>query len=195
MECKNKGTAHSRQNKFQSFSNFFSDNFRKIYSMALNKAIIAELEHEAAGTRRVINNLPEENLDWRPHEKSYTIGYLAQHVTQLPVWVVMTIKHPELDLSKGFDRKKAQTKADILALFEEHLATAKEALQNVSDEEMEEKWTLRNGDHVIFTLPKKIVLRYMVLNHIVHHRGQLTVYLRLLNIPVPGLYGPSADEK
>jgi len=163
--------------------------------MALNKAIIAELEHEAAGTRRVINNLPEENLDWRPHEKSYTIGYLAQHVTQLPVWVVMTIKHPELDLSKGFDRKKAQTKADILALFEEHLATAKEALQNVSDEEMEEKWTLRNGDHVIFTLPKKIVLRYMVLNHIVHHRGQLTVYLRLLNIPVPGLYGPSADEK
>jgi uncharacterized damage-inducible protein DinB len=163
--------------------------------MALNKAIIAELEHEAAGTRRVLNNLPEENLKWQPHEKSYTIGYLAQHITQLPVWVVMTIKQPELDLSKGFDRKKAETKTDILALFEEHLTTAKEALQNVTDEEMEEKWTLRNGDTIMFTLPRKIVLRYMVLNHIVHHRGQLTVYLRLLNIPVPGLYGPSADEK
>jgi len=163
--------------------------------MALNKAIIAELEHEAAGTRRVLNSLPEGNLGWRPHEKSYTISYLAQHITQLPVWVVMTIKHSELDLSKGFDRKMAETKADILALFEEHLATAKEVLQNVTDEEMEEKWTLRNGDHVMFTLPRKIVLRYMVLNHIVHHRGQLTVYLRLLNIPVPGLYGPSADEK
>lgn len=163
--------------------------------MSLNQALLPEFDQEMKSTRRTLERVPTDKTSWQPHAKSMSLGHLATHVAELPGWVTMTVKTDELDFGAGpYVPRILSESEQIVAVFDQEVAKAREALLGVSDEELMKPWTLRKGDHVIFTMPKIAVLRGMVMNHIIHHRGQLTVYLRLNDIPVPGLYGPSADE-
>ena len=164
--------------------------------MALNTALLAELKHESANTRKMLERVPSDNLGWKPHEKSFSIGYLASHIANLPTWMGLTLLQDELDFGKTpFKTPQGTTTAEILEKFENNLAEAIKVLEGTNDDVLNSSWTMRNGDHIFFTMPKKVCLRNFLFNHIVHHRGQLSVYLRLLDIPVPGMYGPSADER
>jgi uncharacterized damage-inducible protein DinB len=161
----------------------------------LAAALIGELQHEAATTRKVLERIPAEKFDYKPHEKSMTMGRLASHVAEMTSWVTETTTKSELDFSTmDYKPFEPQTTEELVAFFDKLVTDAIEALKNTSDEAMMENWTLRNGETVYFTMPRIQTLRGMVFNHIVHHRGQLSVYMRLNDIPVPGLYGPSADE-
>jgi uncharacterized damage-inducible protein DinB len=157
-------------------------------------AFIAELKQEAIATRKCLERISEDKFDYKPHEKSMTFSQLAVHVAEMIGWATVTIKTEQLDFATDYKPFEAKTNAELIEFFEKNLAEAIEALENTSDEEMRQDWTLRNGEQVFFTMPRFQVLRGMVFNHIIHHRGQLSVYLRLNDIPVPSLYGPSADE-
>lgn len=162
----------------------------------LNTALIAELKSEAAKTRKMLALVPiADKADWVPHTKSMKLGRLALHVAELAGWTGMTITTDELDFAKGYTPTPTPaTTEELLAILDKNVEMSLKALENADDELLAKPWTLRSGDHVYFTLPKKVVIRDMCYNHVVHHRGQLSVYLRLLNIPIPGMYGPSADE-
>jgi uncharacterized damage-inducible protein DinB len=157
---------------------------------------LADLEHEAQNTRRMLERYPTGKDDFKPHAKSWPIQSLAAHLATLPSWGTLTLGGTELDLSIKFDRPAPPTdSAGMVALFETEWARFRSALDGASDAAMMENWTLRMGSHVIFTMPRVAVLRSMVANHMIHHRAQLTMYYRLLDVPVPGMYGPSADEQ
>jgi uncharacterized damage-inducible protein DinB len=164
--------------------------------MPISKALIAELHHESGVTRKVLQRIPSDKLDWAPHPKSMTLSRLATHIADLHQWPVFIVTGDDLDMATTNLRPRTvDTMEIVLQDFEQKLSSAIQVLENVTDEELEKPWSLRRGDHIIFTLPRKVTLRSMVMNHIVHHRGQLSVYLRLLDIPVPSIYGPSADEQ
>lgn len=163
--------------------------------MSISQALLPEFDQEMAGTRKTLERIPMDRYDWAPHTKSFNMGKLATHVATLPGWAAMTIQTDELDLSQPFEQPQPKTTEELLALFDQAAAEARATLAGADDAELMEPWTLRKGEHVIFTLPKVAVIRTMVMNHIIHHRAQLTVYLRLNDIPVPGLYGPSADDE
>jgi uncharacterized damage-inducible protein DinB len=159
------------------------------------EAIIKELEHEAGQTRKMLQRVPMDQKDWKPHEKSMALGRLATHIAELPRWITMTLNTDELDLlHPNWKTSKITTTEELVALHDESIREAVEALKKASDETMMNKWTLRRGEAVFFTMPRISVVRTMSMNHILHHRGQLSVFLRLLNIAVPGMYGPSADD-
>lgn len=164
--------------------------------MLLKDGLIKEFQQETANTRKMLERVPAEHFGWQPHEKSMTLGRLAVHVAELSGWITMTINQDELDFAK-WDYKPLQptTTDDILKLHDKNVEEALIALNNVSEEDLMKMWTLRRGDHVILELPKAGILRGMCNNHLYHHRGQLSVYLRLLDVPIPGLYGPSADDR
>ena len=163
--------------------------------MSYNKDLIAELKMEAASTRKILAKVPSEKNDWLPHEKSMPLGRLASHVADLPSWITMTMTTSELDIAT-FPYKPfiASSGDELVAYFDGKVNEAAEALAKCQDSDFDEMWTLRRGDHVMFTMPKKVVLRSMAYSHMYHHRGQLSVYLRLLDVPIPGMYGPSADD-
>lgn len=162
--------------------------------MSISQTLLPEFDQEMANTRRVLERVPSGQFGYKPHEKSFEFGKLATHVAQLPYWAVVTLTADELDLGKPMEQPRPQTTEELLAVFDHSVAEARKAIAAAGDETFHQKWTLRNGDHVIFTLPKIGVYRGVVMNHLIHHRAQLTVYMRLNDIPVPGLYGPSADE-
>jgi uncharacterized damage-inducible protein DinB len=167
----------------------------KISAMPINEPLIAELQQEASTTRNILERVPLTDPNWKPHEKSMEIGRLAVHVAELPNWVNATLEHDELDFAKSkYNPPQAKSAAELVEILDKNIANAVEVLKNSSDNHFMNNWTLRNGDEIYFTMPKINVLRSMVYNHIIHHRAQLGVYLRLLNIPIPGSYGPSADE-
>ena len=161
----------------------------------ISYAFIAELEQEGATTRKVLERIPADKFDWKPHEKSYSMKQLAVHVAEMFGWTPPTLLQPELDFSK-MDYKPADPKdtAELVELMDKNLGEAIDALKNTSDDAYGEPWSLRNGETIYFTMPRIAVMRGMVMSHIIHHRGQLSVYLRLNDIPVPSIYGPSADE-
>lgn len=163
--------------------------------MPLNETLIAELTQEAANTRKILQLVPLDKADWKPHTMSMPLGALAVHIAELPGWTAMTLHTDGLDFA-GMDFKptKVTTTEELLAVHEENVAKAITALQNSKDEDYNKTWTLRTGEMVHFTLPKNEVIRSYSLNHVIHHRAQLGVYLRLLNIPLPGFYGPTANE-
>ena len=164
--------------------------------MAESKALLAELKRESANSRTMIQRLNAESYNWKPHEKSYTLLALAQHIANLPVWVQYIVNQDDYDVtSPVHDAKGISTVPALVEFFDKRIEEAEAILNSTTDEHLSLPWTFRRGEHIVATMPKKIAIRYIVLNHIVHHRGQLSVYLRLLNIPVPGMYGPSADEK
>jgi uncharacterized damage-inducible protein DinB len=161
--------------------------------MAIAEALLQELEHEAQATRRVLERVPDAHLDWRPHAKSYSLGQLALHVAQIPGAVAnLAMRSPAAP--PQFVQEGARRSADLLPALQESLASATSALSNASDATMMETWRLVAGDREIMAMPRAAFLRAVMLNHWYHHRGQLLVYLRQLDVPVPSVYGPSADE-
>lgn len=166
--------------------------------MSLAKMFLPELEHEAATTRRCIERFKDDQLGWKPHGKSMSVGQLISHLAEIPGWTPATFQMDELDLSPPGGAPYAPTLyasvEETLAAFDKGVSEAKEALAAASDEAYGQNWTMLFGGTKLFTMPRAAVVRTWVLNHLIHHRGQLSVYLRLLEIPVPPIYGPSADE-
>lgn len=159
------------------------------------QAYIGELKMEAATTRKCLERIPAELYGYKPHEKSMDFGRLASHVAEMFGWATATCQLDQIDFGAGDYVPFNPTSSDeLLAFFDNHVNEAVAALNATSDEDMMKPWSLKNGETTYFTMPKVQVLRGMVFNHIIHHRGQLSVYMRLNNIPVPGIYGPSADE-
>jgi uncharacterized damage-inducible protein DinB len=164
--------------------------------MAIIDGILQEFVHESAGTRKTLERLPESELGWKPHPKSMTMGVLACHLAETPSFVEAILKKDELNF-KMSEYKPADLKTvkEIVARFDANVAKAKKVMKGVADATLMLPWTLKGDGKVVFSMPRIAALRAMVLNHSVHHRGQLTVYLRLKDVPLPGLYGPSADEQ
>ena len=160
--------------------------------MSIGRSMLAEWDSEMATTRRVIERVPTEKGDWRPHPKSFPLGHLTQLVATMPGWFPRMIENDHLDLAAG-GGYSFQTTETLLAQFDELAQQGRAALEKVSDDDMAKPWSLKMGEQVLVTMPRGVVVR-QTLNHLVHHRGQLTVYLRLLDVPVPQVYGPTADE-
>ena len=163
--------------------------------MSINQAFIGELDYEFVSTRKLLERIPTDKFDWKPHEKSMSMGVQANHLADLFSWYKVTLEQGELDFAAGYEQPKATGGEELAAILDKNFAEANESLRNADPSVFTENWTLRSGEHVIFTMPKAAVLRTFVANHIVHHRAQLAVYLRLNDIPVPSMYGPSADEQ
>jgi len=166
--------------------------------MLIKDLLLPEFDQEMAHTRKMLERVPENQLTWRPHPKSMTLQGLLSHLVNLPTWVPLTLDVAELDLmpeGKPWVTPQQSTRDAWLAAFDAGVVQARASLAAATDERMEETWTLKGNGQVYFAAPKKGVLRSFVLNHLVHHRAQLGVYLRLLEIPVPGIYGPSADDQ
>jgi uncharacterized damage-inducible protein DinB len=161
--------------------------------MNLIEPMIAELRQEAKTTKRMLERVPEEKLDWQPHEKSMTLGRLAIHIAVLPGLFIANLDGDELDRS-GWNPPAADSVSNIVATFDKNISSAIEFLKTQSEEKLLGSWRYRNGEQVIFEMPRLAVIRFVCLNHLIHHRGQLSVYLRLLNVPLPSVYGPTADE-
>lgn len=161
--------------------------------MTIAEALLPEFDQEMATTRRLLERVPTDRGQWKPHEKSFSLGHLTQLVATMPGWIVSTLRGEDIDLSEG-EPYSYQTTESLVAQFDGFVADVKEELARASDADFELPWSLKAGGHVIFTQPRREVVRQHI-NHLVHHRGQLSVYLRLLDIPVPSIYGPTADEK
>ena len=166
--------------------------------MAISDSLLPEFDQEIAGVRRTLERVPADKFDWRPHPKSGTMVWLAGHLANLPSWAPITINQDELDMAPGgkqMDPPPAPADtAELLATFDKCAAEARAAIAGASDAELMKPWTLLSNGQTLMTLPKVAVLRSFVMNHLIHHRAQLGVYLRLNDIAVPSIYGPSADE-
>lgn len=158
----------------------------------IGEAFLSELDVEMPTTRRLIERVPSDKAAWKPHPKSFSLGHLAQLVSRMPGWLTLTMREDALDVSKGqpYSLEKTET---LLTEFDRHVKEARETLANAKDGDFMEPWSLKSVDRVFFTLPRIAVMRQNV-NHLVHHRGQLSVYLRLVDVPLPSIYGPTADE-
>jgi uncharacterized damage-inducible protein DinB len=166
--------------------------------MAINDSLLPEYDHEMGTTRRLLERVPEADFGWKPHDKSMSLGQLAGHIANIPMWCSTVLDHPVFDLASiGEDARPRQpvSKSALLEAFDKQVAAARASLTRRTDPEMLARWTLKQGDHEIFTLPRISAIRSFVMNHTIHHRGQLSVYLRLRNIPLPPIYGPTADEQ
>jgi uncharacterized damage-inducible protein DinB len=166
--------------------------------MKLTEFFLGQLEREAAGTRKALERVPEDKNGWKPHEKSMDIGYLAALVAKMPSWIAMMIEQEELDFAKrsesSFVPKQQLTRADLLRLLDESVAEARAALQKTTEDHLMKPWRFRVGERVVSEEPRHVMIQDSVFNHLSHHRGQLTVYLRLAGASVAAIYGPSADE-
>ena len=165
--------------------------------MSISQALLAEVEHEMTGLRTTLERIPSEHLDWSPHEKSMTMRGLATHLINMPRWGQVTVTEAEFDFAPDGTPLVEEPVASVAAgleKFDALLAGFKTALAGASDEELMAPWALKNNGQVVFALPRVAVLRGFIMNHMIHHRAQLGVYLRLRDVPVPSLYGPSADE-
>ena len=162
--------------------------------MGLAEPMLGELELEGVATRKVLERMPDDKFDWAPHEKSMKLGKLALHVADIPRWIAFIIEQDELDIGNQPPLSPATKAAELVAYFDEQMAAAKTALQNTNDDALQKNWMMKMGDVVLIDSPKVEVIRRWALNHIVHHRAQLTVYLRLNDVAVPAVYGSSADE-
>jgi uncharacterized damage-inducible protein DinB len=166
--------------------------------MTYAETILPEFDHEMANTRKVLERIPDDRLDWQPHSKSHTIGWNANHVADLPNWLAVTLTEPSFDIAPvGGEPYKLPTLTsgkEILDHFDRNVAAARRAIAEIKDEDVGSMWSLLRGGQPIFTMPRAAVVRGMVLSHLIHHRAHLCVYLRLNDIPVPGMYGPSGDE-
>ena len=165
--------------------------------MSIKDSLLPEYDHETGATRRVLERVPVADLAWKPHDRSFSLGQLASHVANIPYWINGILDGPVFDLATVVEdaRPKQPTEmASVIARFDDEVKKARAKLNDQTDATMLSVWTMKQGDHVILTMPKVAAYRSFIMNHLIHHRGQLTVYLRLRNAPVPALYGPSADE-
>jgi uncharacterized damage-inducible protein DinB len=166
--------------------------------MKMTELFLTELNGEVDSTRRLLERVPEGRPDWKPHEKSMPLGYLASLVATLPSWITMTIKLDELDLQPPGGKKHTpdapRTSRELVKLFDDSVAQARDALESTTDEHLMTNWKLLVAGRVVSEEPRYVVLLNSVMNHLAHHRGQLSVYLRLNDVPLPSIYGPTADE-
>ena len=166
--------------------------------MRISDMLLTEFDHEMANTRKTLERVPDDKFDWTPHAKSTTMGGLATHLANIPTWAVHALKKDSIDLAPVGEAplraEPARSRHEVLERFDKAVADARAAINEASDEVMQQPWSLLAGGKTIMTLPRAGVLRGFVMNHNIHHRAQLGVYLRLNDIPVPSIYGPSADE-
>jgi uncharacterized damage-inducible protein DinB len=166
--------------------------------MSLSQSLLPEFDHEMANTRKVLERIPEDKLGWKVHEKSNTIGWVGMHLADIPAWVEVCLNQDSVDVNPpGGEHHRTVTpssRQEILDAFDKNVAAARAALAATTDEQFAKSWSLLSGGTVVFTQPRGAVMRSFVLNHNIHHRAHLCVYLRLNDIPVPALFGPSGDE-
>ena len=166
--------------------------------MAISQALLPEFDMEMANTRKTLERVPDGKFDWKPHEKSMTMGKLAVHIASIPTWGKMVFETPSLDVNppggEPIKQPKLETRAELLTFFDKHVPEARAALAAADDKTLMETWTLLSGGKTIFSMPRVAVMRGIIMNHLIHHRAQMGVYFRLNDIPVPSIYGPSADE-
>jgi uncharacterized damage-inducible protein DinB len=167
--------------------------------MSVKDTLIPEFDMEMDSTRRTLERCPDDKFSWKPHEKSGTLGWMATHIATIPHWAKITLEQDSLDLApageSNFVPPKPANRKELLAEFDKNRAEARAAIAAADDATYAKPWALLMGGKELFREPRAAVVRRMVFNHIIHHRGQLTMYLRQLDVPVPALYGPSADEQ
>ncbi|MGA8152209.1 MAG: DinB family protein [Terriglobales bacterium] len=166
--------------------------------MSISESLLPEFDQEMANTRKTLERVPDEKFSWKPHEKSGSLGWLAGHLATIPDWGVITLKHDSFDIApagKQFEPPPTpKSRKELLEVFDKGVAEARAALAAASDSELARPWSFLNNGVTVFSMPRIACLRAWVMNHSIHHRAQLGVYLRLNNLPVPAIYGPSADE-
>ena len=160
--------------------------------MTIGASLLPEFDQEMATTRRLLERVPDDKAEWKPHRKSFSLGHLAQLVSWMPGWITNALRETELNLSSasGYSFEKTAT---LLAGFDKNVREAREAISASHDEDYAVLWSLKHGDRVLFTAPRSDIVRQTI-NHLIHHRGQLTVYLRMHDVAIPSIYGPTADE-
>ncbi len=163
--------------------------------MTISETLLPEFDQEMANTRALLECVPEDKFAWKPHTKSMTMGRLASHIAEMANWAVYTIKQDSLELTPDMKPFNAATKKELMDGLASYSAAAREAIAGASDADLGKTWSLIYGGKPVLSMPRAAVLRTMVFSHIIHHRGQLTVYLRLNDIAIPGMYGPSADAR
>ena len=168
--------------------------------MSIAQSLLPEFDQEMANTRKTLERVPDAKWPWKPHEKSGTLGWLASHVGTIPDWLTMTLSSESFDYAPAdgkstYAQPKTENTKELLAVFDKSAAEARAKLTAASDADLLKAWSLLAGGKEVFTMPRVACVRGMIMNHLIHHRGQLTVYLRLVGVPVPALYGPSADEQ
>lgn len=165
--------------------------------MRIADSLLPEFDHEMATTRKTLERVPEDRFEWKPHEKSTAMGALASHLANLPSWASLAIGADSFDMAPGGEAVRSpgcKSREEVLQMFDKNVADARTAINGATDEAIIQPWSLLSNGTTILTMPKVAVVRSFVLNHSIHHRAQLGVYLRLNDIPVPAVYGPSADE-
>jgi len=165
--------------------------------MAISNSLLPEFDNEMKNTRKTLERVPDDKFAWKPHDKSFPMGALATHLANLPSWGSLTLASDSFDVAPGGKPMKTpelNSTQEVLKAFDENVAATRTAIEAAADEELFKPWTLKSNENAIMTMPKIGVLRNFVMNHMIHHRAQLGVYLRLNDIPVPSIYGPSADE-
>ena len=162
--------------------------------MTFAQMFLPEFDMEMANTRKMLERVPDGKFDFKPHEKSMTLGRLAAHTCEIPSYATATIRYEKVDFTGEEKPFSPETRKEILDAFDKYVVEAREMLSKVSDEDLMKTWTLTYKGNEIFSMPRTAVLRSMVMGHLIHHRSQLGVYLRLNNVEIPGMYGPSADE-
>lgn len=166
--------------------------------MTYAQTLLPEFDQEMANTRKVLAQIPDDKFDWRAHPKSNTIGWNANHLADMPSWAVNILTQDELDVApvggEPWSMPNATTTKDVLDMFDKNVAAARTAIESVSEADLPKTWSLLQAGQPIFTMPRAAVIRGFVMNHMIHHRAHLCVYLRLNDIPVPGMYGPTGDE-
>jgi uncharacterized damage-inducible protein DinB len=163
--------------------------------MSTSETLLPQFDQEMANTRKLLECVPEDKFAWKPHEKSMTLGRLASHVAEMPQWAAMTVNTDKLDLTPDMKPFNAANKAELIEAFNSNVSAGREAIAGAGDEHLTKTWTLLFQGNLMLSMPRIDVLRSTVMSHMIHHRGQLSVYLRLLDVPIPGMYGPSADNK
>jgi len=165
----------------------------------ISESLLPEFDREMANTRKVLERCPEDKFGWKPHPKSFSMGALATHLARMQEWAVLTMQQDSFDVAPPgeppYQEDPAASRSQLLALFDKNVTAARAALASASDEQFAAKWSLLAAGQTILTMPRLDCIRSYVMNHGIHHRAQLTVYLRLNDVPVPALYGPSADEQ
>ncbi len=166
--------------------------------MRIGDMLLPDFDHEMAVTRTLMERAPESRLQWTPHPRSWTLAELCVHLAQLPLWGVMVIRQTAFDLhpvdGTPLPRPRFESHAATLRTFDEHVAQARHEINGAADEVLLARWTLQDAGRTVFTMPRLSVIRSFVLSHMIHHRGQLSVYLRLCDVPLPAIYGPTADS-
>ena len=167
--------------------------------MPIADSLLPEFDHEFATARKLIERVPETDFAWKPHDKSMSLGQLAAHIGNLGFWCSMTLTQDSYDVAGNNDPEARlsapASKEELMRTFDEKVKAARAQLAQTTDAQMHAPWSLKHGSHVIFTMPRVATLRTFVMNHMIHHRGQLSVYLRMRNVPLPSIYGPTADEQ